>query len=1040
MVTEKQSITPPEDTKRLLAVAALFDGDFSIDWLVELTEMRATKILNILEEGVQQGFLTKKKPGVFSFQAKCKSDFISGEVGNLRRRIVLLLMDELKDDGDKFKAVAPYLLGLSNDIETCRWLMKAGDSYVSAFQNEEALQCYGKVLQDLSSFHENEAERIFIDATLKYSKLSTARHDTNRTLILLQEATERAKRINDQASQALLEMHLAKNEWLGSRYRIALNHFQRGWSIAKLMNDTKLLRSATAFATFFLYWQGRFKEAVQNYEKSVPDVEKFPKGRFPLLAAITVGQCYAFTGSMTQALGMIDAILSHCLEKGDLSLASNAEGTIGSIMIEIRHIEEAVGHLENAMEKARKKHNYFVQILSNLTLSYAYYLLGREKEAITYLTEFLNQSNRVKMTVQIYPYMMELCWAMEEGKLRRIPNLSIAKECQLMLRGENIFLKGVAYRYSALLQRREGLDHKEILQSLCTSLKWLEESGHQIEVARTQLECARHYMWLGESEKARDILRRAAKILSPVNEALIPSDLHPLIEKPVDDKNLLSKILKLSQEIVSIRDNRDLVQKIISTVNRLTGAERGAIFLLEEEARPLKFHLRASKNITPEHTSAEEFFSSMNMIKEVAETGKGRILSTGLLKGSEGSGSQTIRSRICVPMILRDRVIGVLYHDNRLLNSAFDKSDLELLAHFAAVAALALDNAQAYEGIRRLNQKFLDEKLYYEEKHLQSLHFEDIIGESPAISHVLDQVNQVAPTDTTVLILGETGVGKELIASAIHRHSPRSKKPFIQVNCNALPESLIPSELFGHEKGAFTGATHRRAGRFELADGGTLFLDEIGELPLDIQIGLLRVLQNKEFERVGGTETLRSDFRLLVATNRDLEQAVKAQRVREDLYYRINVFPIRVPPLRERKEDIPLLAHYFLKVYLSKMKKGFVSIPQKEIDKLMEYDWPGNVRELENVIERGSILSSGPYFQVPELIAGHTQLPHNQTEINTLKDNERYHILRALERTGWKIRGPGGAAKLLDINPSTLSFRIKKLGIHQLVKSRRKHS
>ena len=258
MVTEKQSITPPEDTKRLLAVAALFDGDFSIDWLVELTEMRATKILNILEEGVQQGFLTKKKPGVFSFQAKCKSDFISGEVGNLRRRIVLLLMDELKDDGDKFKAVAPYLLGLSNDIETCRWLMKAGDSYVSAFQNEEALQCYGKVLQDLSSFHENEAERIFIDATLKYSKLSTARHDTNRTLILLQEATERAKRINDQASQALLEMHLAKNEWLGSRYRIALNHFQRGWSIAKLMNDTKLLRSATAFATFFLYWQGRF--------------------------------------------------------------------------------------------------------------------------------------------------------------------------------------------------------------------------------------------------------------------------------------------------------------------------------------------------------------------------------------------------------------------------------------------------------------------------------------------------------------------------------------------------------------------------------------------------------------------------------------------------------------------------------------------------------------------------------------------------------------------------------------------------------------
>jgi transcriptional regulator with GAF, ATPase, and Fis domain len=245
-----------------------------------------------------------------------------------------------------------------------------------------------------------------------------------------------------------------------------------------------------------------------------------------------------------------------------------------------------------------------------------------------------------------------------------------------------------------------------------------------------------------------------------------------------------------------------------------------------------------------------------------------------------------------------------------------------------------------------------------------------------------------------------------------------------------LPESLIPSELFGHEKGAFTGATHRRIGRFELADGGTLFLDEIGDLPLEIQVRLLRVLQSREFERVGGSETLHSDFRLIAATNRNLEQLIQEGKFRDDLYYRINVFPIYVPSLRERIEDIPLLAYYFLKNYSRKMGKNFEKIPEGEMEKLLRYDWPGNVRELENIIERGAILSTPPDFQVPEL---HLRNPGvaNPKNAVTLKENERGHILWALQRTGWKVRGSGGAAELLEIHPSTLEFRIKKLAIQR---------
>jgi transcriptional regulator with GAF, ATPase, and Fis domain len=280
------------------------------------------------------------------------------------------------------------------------------------------------------------------------------------------------------------------------------------------------------------------------------------------------------------------------------------------------------------------------------------------------------------------------------------------------------------------------------------------------------------------------------------------------------------------------------------------------------------------------------------------------------------------------------------------------------------------------------------------------------------------------------MITGETGVGKELVARAVHNNSSRRDKPFIRIHCSALPETLIASELFGHEKGAFTGATHRRIGRFELADGGTLFLDEIGDISHDIQVRLLRVLQTKEFERVGGSETLRSDFRLVVATNRDLDEAVRTEKFRADLYYRLAVFPIHVPPLRERREDIPLLAHYFLNLYSNKMLKKFSRIPRSQIEKLVDYHWPGNVRELENVIERGAILSSGPLFKVPPLGEEHHELPTEYSGA-TLRDNERRHILWALEKTGWKVRGKGGAAELLGIPASTLAFRMKRVGIQR---------
>jgi transcriptional regulator with GAF, ATPase, and Fis domain/tetratricopeptide (TPR) repeat protein len=1026
--------------ERVLSMGALFKGEFCIDWLVDLmTGKKPSQVLALLEEGVKQGFLAKDRPGYFRFtdakkQQRCCGRLTAEEKIQLHRSIAEILILEHPDNENKAHILAHHLIHTQNDLAGCRYMDKAGDTYLRSFDTENAIQCYRKILDDLSSVHEEEEDRLFSETAIKYSKISTARHDTAMVLSIVESALERAKKWGMEDLEALLKMHMAKNERLRSHYSRALRHFEEGWALAERLNDPKVMRSATTFSTFFLFWQGRFQEAVRMYEKAVPDIEKYPRGGFPLLAVMTVGYCYAQIGQVSQGLGMLDAIRTQCLKKGDHYLGAYIGGNIGNILLDNGRLDDAVPFLEDAAKEARQAHNDWVWISVKLSLAHAYYLKGDDKTCMDYLRDFLKQSRSVQATVYFYPYLMELGLAMKRERLPQIKGLSLETELPGMIKGKNIFMRGVAYRFQATLMQMKGSAHEKILSALENSVQWLEESGNQIELSKSKLALARELLAFGDEERAKALTLAASKALVNLNDALIPDELRALVKDRPAGETLLKEILKLGQEVVSIRDNKDLVQHIISTVNRITGAERGAIFLLEPNADPPTLLLRASKNLTSEQVGHSGFASSLSMIQEVARAGKGRILG---ISGKENPGPpdhELIRSRICVPMIFRDQAVGVLYHDNRLLSSAFRESDLDLLSYFAALAAFALDNSSAYEEIKRLNRQLSEENLYYREEHLQNLHFEDIMGESLAIRHVLTQIDQVAETDATVMITGETGVGKELVARAIHRNSPRRGKPFIKVHCSALPESLIPSELFGHEKGAFTGAIRRRIGRFELADGGTFFLDEIGDLGLDIQVRLLRVLQTREFERVGGSETLRSDFRLVVATNRDLEKLIKIQRFRADLYYRLAVFPIHVPPLRERKEDIPILAYYFLKIYSKKRGKEFTKIPESEMEKLVRYDWPGNVRELENIIERSTILGSGPLFRVPELgtEAVETLPGRNAT---TLRENERKHILWALQQTKWKVRGRGGAAELLEIPPSTLAFRMKKLGIHRRKKA-----
>jgi transcriptional regulator with GAF, ATPase, and Fis domain len=389
-----------------------------------------------------------------------------------------------------------------------------------------------------------------------------------------------------------------------------------------------------------------------------------------------------------------------------------------------------------------------------------------------------------------------------------------------------------------------------------------------------------------------------------------------------------------------------------------------------------------------------------------------------------------VKEALCAPLQTDNGTIGSLH-----LHSKYEDHFTERMRHIfkgiCDLMAIGVSNILAYEEIENLNRQLNNEKNYLMEEVNLQYNYEEMIGASQSIRQVFELTSQVAITDSTVLILGETGTGKELFARAIHNLSNRKDKPLIKVNCSTLPRDLVESELFGHEKGSFTGAHQQKIGKFELASNGTIFLDEVGELPLEMQSKLLHVLQDQDFERVGGNTTIKTNARIVAATNRQLEKSVINGEFRADLYYRLNVFSINLPPLRERKEDIPLLANHFMLKYAQRMGKHITAISQRSLEELKSYSWPGNVRELEHMIERSVILCTDSILkvQIDKKMLKSVSTDDRTIKIKTLKESERELILETLKICNGRIRGKGGASELLDIKPSTLEFRMKKLGI-----------
>ena len=520
-------------------------------------------------------------------------------------------------------------------------------------------------------------------------------------------------------------------------------------------------------------------------------------------------------------------------------------------------------------------------------------------------------------------------------------------------------------------------------------------------------------------------------------------------------KERLELLLNLTTKIASSLDLREVLRAVAANIREVIHADAVVVSLPDAasgKSRVIVVDFPLGKGAVKEEVTVT--LSPAN--KKVIDTLKPMVICTPkreelAAEAYEIVAAEGIKAICLIPLVNRGRVLGTL-SISRTTETPFVPEDVDFLSRASGQIAIAIENALAYREISELKDKLAQEKLYLEEEFRSEMGFEQIIGNSTALKHVLQQVETVAPNDSTVLLLGETGTGKELIARAIHDRSRRKQRTLVKLNCAAIPTGLLESELFGHEKGAFTGAISQKIGRLELADQGTLFLDEVGDISIEIQPKLLRALQEREFERLGSTHTRKVNVRLVAATNRDLEKMVADREFRSDLYYRLNVFPIRIPPLRDRKGDIPLLASYFVQKFSKQMQKNVEAVPTAVMKGLTAWDWPGNIRELENFIERAVILTRGKSLEPPlgELRktsaekATHTVVEPDQHVLRVSTDwrndknqvaeeftkRQRDEIIRVLSACKGRVGGADGAAARLGMNRTTLLSRMKKFGIY----------
>jgi transcriptional regulator with GAF, ATPase, and Fis domain len=1027
----------PDDEKRFLYNLVAFPDFFSVDWFSGMPDFLPSKLISVIFTLNREQWITAEgnTPGCYQWSKKFPRQEIIDRIPAERmsryyRNSVDILTKYLPDSEENTLKLAHQCLLAGIETIDLNIIFKAALYEEKKHKISSAITLYDSLLEFIENLIVREDIDLssdtwctFIRIIERRASLSLFHPSLKRVNRFLTMALDMAIHLGDRRTQASLQLLIGQNYWMSFQHEKAVQHFDVGWDMINAIKDDHLSKRGLQLQGLSYWIKGKFCDAIQAYEESLGEIDSTADDDFILLTALHLALCYTQVGMPQRGLGITEAIERQAEKNENWPLVSLTMATTGVIFLEIRKLKNSKTYFERALELAKRENIPMAEVMSGIGMANIECLEGNYNVAAEHFKALW------KLRKSSWYHTLNSSHVFEAGYMLHIKDVSPVELSpvinflyQLKEEDVNPFMYSIIRRHQILILEKDKTPRQKI-EELLKLEKSVKNSGATLELAKIRIDLARLFVQTNNWQEAEIYGRKAWEFLKPIAKDVYPAQLEHLIPQDdvTTDDRLFDLVIEMGEALTNQENIERLLTNIITSISRLTGAERAALFIRDKRSSDLK--LVASRNVIIENIKEEDFNKTFNVIKTAANSNDGAIIQYKVNRRD----SVDFRHVIITPLKLLETVIGVLYQDSRFFSFDTSPDKINLLSALASQIAVSIDRAQAYDEIARLNKRLIQENLYYMEEKEEFRPFGEIIGNSQTITDLHHLIHKVAPTQSTVLISGETGVGKELVARAIHRESARQNGPFIRVNCAALPDTLIDSELFGHEKGAFTGAVKTKAGRFELAHEGTIFLDEVSELPPSTQSRLLRILQEKEFQRVGGTATLHSDFRLITATNKDLGKEVASGKFRADLFYRLNVFPISVAPLRERKEDIPLLATHFLNLFCSQYNKQYSGIPESEMEKLITYSWPGNIRELSNMVERAVILG-GPVIRFAELESKKT-VDITDDEVLDLKDMEKMQILKALKKTNGKIGGKNGASVLLGLKRTTLINRMKRLGI-----------
>jgi len=873
-----------------------------------------------------------------------------------------------------------------------------------------------------------KCDALFVHSSLELSNLGfILGQGFSELSAFLQSAFTSAERLGDRRSQALIKLHLGRFYYFAERRSEAMKAFSEGKKEVEELGDDDILTQSSEFLGQYYHMQGLFREAQKYFERAVEDFESEERdGLINPSAAMWLDYCTAYLGQFHRAIGCLDYHRRLALGKSDTTIATTLRSVLGLVLLMIKKNREGAFHLSGALQEATKNKNALALYFARGGTAYYHLIEGRTKEARDELALTMAEGAGSGLVRQYAsPFVLEMLFEFDRLGLEPIPQFSFQREVHRLMNEPNIHMRGVALRLRAMEAAARGEDNDVVQSDLASSEDYLRRSEDPIQLGKTKLEMAHLKLREGDHEAARVLAQKAWKDFSGYGDVFYPDDLRHLLAVKGNifpdcesREELLDMFVDMTQKLVPSTDLDKLLARTVVATNRFFGAERGGIFWFRRSRHQKGPELRAACNLFKADVAAEDFRANLALVFKVYRENKPQVVRPKVAASVPGQ----VKALLCVPFEVQGRSQGVLYHDNAYVEDCFEHFDELQLVRIAQFLTSYIENILAFS--QRLKQKVSINPRQWGQTIVP-----ESVTQCPLMNKVLSQADRVAASESTILILGETGVGKELLARRLYKMSLRREGHFVVVDSTTLTENLVESELFGHEKGAFTGAHRQKKGLIELAHRGTLFIDEVSEIPKSIQAKFLRVLQEKTLVRVGGTQTLHSDFRLLVATNRDLVEEVAAGRFREDLYYRINVVPITTPPLRERIDDVPLLAHHFLIQYALKYNRPKLELTPRDEARLSEYHWPGNVRELQNVIERAVLLSTNERLELNLPTEAESTPRHPFVDNPTLDELQRRYIRYALKKTAGQMGGHNGAAEFLGMKRTSLYNRMKKLGI-----------